>query len=294
MLPLLPKTLERLTVPPLKIQGIKTRLVRFILGSIRWEGRGRWVEPFLGSGVVVFNLLPRRALLGDRNPHIVRFYADLQKGVFEEGDVRGHLEHEGALLARRGADHYYAVRERFNASHDPLDFLFLNRSCFNGMMRFNRSGGFNVPFCRKPERFSKAYVSKIVNQVGALRRAMEGRDWEFRSCDWSETVSDLMAEDFLYMDPPYFGRHADYFNQWDEEDAARLADRARAVPCAVALSMWKSNRFRVNEHLEAVWGFLEERTTEHFYHLGSSLELRHSMVEALRLSPHVAVASREG
>ncbi len=288
--PLLPKTLERLVVPPLKIQGIKTRLVRFILATIRWDGRGRWVEPFLGSGVVVFNLLPRRALLADRNPHIVRFYTDLQSGRFTEMDVRRHLEREGRDLVRRGADHYYAVRERFNAAHDPLDFLFLNRACFNGMMRFNRSGGFNVPFCRKPERFSKAYVSKIVNQVEATRRAMEGRDWEFRSCDWLETVSAVNADDLIYLDPPYFGRHADYFNQWNEEDAARLAERVRALPCGVALSMWKSNRFRVNEHLEAVWSFLEERTTEHFYHLGSHLDLRHPMIEALRVSPHVAVS----
>lgn len=60
-------------------------------------------------------------------------------------------------------DYYYEVRDRFNESHDPYDFLFLNRSCFNGLMRFNRQHRYNVPYGHNDNRFSKAYVTKIVN-----------------------------------------------------------------------------------------------------------------------------------
>lgn len=66
------------------------------------------------------------------------------------------------------------------------DFLFLNRSDFNGMIRFNRHGQFNVPFCQKPNRFAKAYVTKIYNQVANVASIMKGKDWTFRCCPWQE------------------------------------------------------------------------------------------------------------
>ena len=76
----LPKSVNRVIVPPIKCQGIKTRLIPFILGNISWEGSGRWVEPFLGSGVVLFNVAPQYALISDVNPHIIAFYKALYDG----------------------------------------------------------------------------------------------------------------------------------------------------------------------------------------------------------------------
>ena len=71
-------------VPPIKTQGIKTKLVGFILGNVDWDGfagqGGRWIEPFLGSGVVLFNARPRMARSGDANVHIVDFYTGIQSG----------------------------------------------------------------------------------------------------------------------------------------------------------------------------------------------------------------------
>jgi len=89
----------------------------------------------------------------------------------------------GKKLSKNGQDYYYEVRTRFNERHNPLDFLFLSRAGFNGVIRFNRKGGFNVPFNHKAERFSKAYVTKVVNQVKAV-----GENWQ---------VSDEQIENFL-------------------------------------------------------------------------------------------------
>ena len=175
-------------VPPLKIQGIKTKLVSFILNQVKWDGRGRWVEPFLGSGVVVLNVNPERALLADANEHIIRFYRAIQTGEMTPYELRCFLEREGHSLKAKGQVHYYELRERFNAHHSPFDFLFLNRACFNGMMRFNAQGKFNVPFCRKPERFARAYVTKICNQVAWAGERIKGRDWHFAVWDWRDTA----------------------------------------------------------------------------------------------------------
>ena len=67
-------------VPPIKSQGIKTKLVPWIQSLVP-DAKGRWIEPFLGTGVVAFNCGFRRAVLGDANPHVIRFYRQVQRGV---------------------------------------------------------------------------------------------------------------------------------------------------------------------------------------------------------------------
>lgn len=96
-----------------------------------------------------------------------------------------------------GADYYYEVRNRFNTDKSPLDFLFLNRSCFNGLIRFNKKGGFNVPFGHKPQCFSKAYISKIVNQVDRVYKLAKLSDWTFLHQDFRKTMSSATELDFI-------------------------------------------------------------------------------------------------
>ncbi len=274
---------QRIQTPPLKCQGIKTKLLPFIAASIDWDYAGTWIEPFGGSGVVALNIAPPRVRYSDANPHIVNLYAGIRDGRVTPESVRVHLEREGAQLLEIGESHYYAIRSRFNASHDAHDFIFLNRSCFNGLMRFNRSGGFNVPFCRKPERFRPAYVTRIVNQVAAMAMAMQRSSWEILCLDWRECVATAVAGDLVYMDPPYIGRHADYYTQWDESEAQALAAWARSAPCGFACSMWAKTQYRTNTHLEEDWSWARTVTTEHFFHLGSYEKLRGGVTEALLL-----------
>jgi DNA adenine methylase len=276
----LPRIHARPFVPPIKCQGIKTKLVSFILENIQWRGDGRWIEPFLGSGVVLFSVQPKRAIANDVNPHIIAFYQKIYDGSLTSVMVREHLTREGKRLFTEGEEYYYEVRKRFNKNADPLDFLFLNRACFNGVMRFNKKGEFNVPFCRKPDRFRRAYITKIVNQVNELAKIMKGKEWEFRVGDWRECFTDSREDDFVYLDPPYIGRHTDYYNQWSENDATELAHVAQTLSCGFALSMWKENRYRSNSYLR-LWNGVEQRTMTHFYHVGSTESLRNSMEEAL-------------
>jgi len=284
-------------VPPIKCQGIKTKLVVDIRQLIDGREFDRWVEPFCGSCVVPLNLQPPKALLCDSNLHIIRLYRDIQQHKFGAGDVRDFLRDEGAALSAKGEDHFYQVRERFNSTPNSLDFLFLNRSCFNGVMRFNKRGRFNVPFCRKPDRFAPAYITKIANQVSAISSVISQLDWEFRVSGFRETLSEAKAGDFVYADPPYAGRHVDYFNSWSEEDEETLGDRLSSLPCGFVLSTWHSNEFRTNQAIEKKWRGAPFRvfTKAHFYHVGSSEDLRHPMLEALITNfpaKHVAASQK--
>jgi len=288
MFSFLPKNIRSVVIPPIKSQGIKTKLVKFILSNISWNGRGRWIEPFLGSGVVLFNVQPKRALVNDINPHIIRLYQMLYDGDLLPEEVRAYLLSEGKKLSSYGEEYYYLVRERFNKTGDPLDFIFLNRACFNGLIRFNNKGEFNVPFCRNTNRFRQAYVSKIVNQISQIQQIMQDKEWEFRVGDWKECVENVEADDFVYLDPPYAGRHTDYYQKWTENDTVELYKIIRQLPSGFALSTWKEDRYRKNKHIDLYLHGFTKREFNHFYHIGSKREFRGSIIELLVIKPEYA------
>ncbi|KKZ14933.1 MAG: DNA adenine methylase [Candidatus Synechococcus spongiarum 142] len=263
------------------MQGIKTKAVPFIRQHVNWDGNGRWIEPFVGSGSVVFNINPDRALLGDINPHLIQFYRSIQEGTVTGDTVHTFLEREGAILRQIGQEYYYQVRDRFNELHDPHDFLFLNRSCFNGLMRFNRRGGFNTPFCKKSDRFRPAYMTRISNQVRWVAEKMKDRSWVFECIDWTELLSQVKHSDIVYADPPYAGRFTDYYNSWNENDANSFEAALKNLPCPFLYSMWSENKYRRNDRLHRSFEIYEIKTFSHFYHLGSTENLRNGMTEAL-------------
>ena len=271
----------RVHVPPIKCQGIKTKLVPAILRSIDRDPDGLWIEPFLGSAVVALNVTPKRALLTDSNPHLIRFYQALEDGTIDGPKTRRFLEREGSRLASYGQDHYNRVRDRFNSTGDPLDFLFLNRSCFNGLIRFNRHGKFNVPFGHKKQRFAPAYVTKIVNQVDRFREAIELFDWRFVCQDYQATLREATAGDFVYCDPPYVGRHVDYYDSWDERSERSLHGELSGTEARFMLSTWHSNEHRENHYLQTLWSRFTISTRQHFYHVGARETNRKPMLEAL-------------
>lgn len=271
-------------VPPLKCQGIKTKLTEWIKDHSTYENKGTWIEPFMGSGVVGFNVAPRRAIFADVNPHIINFYNAIKNGIITAGSAKEFLEDEGALLQKHGEEHYYKVRERFNKDFDPFDLLFLNRACFNGVMRFNKKGSYNVPFGHKPERFAKAYITKIINQIKYVSQAASQYDWTFTNSDFRKVIPSASEGDFVYCDPPYIGRHVDYYNSWGEEEERELYELLKATPAKFILSTWHSNKYRSNPAIEKYAYHFTILTREHFYHVGASEDNRNPMLEAIVLN----------
>jgi DNA adenine methylase len=174
--------------PPLKWAGGKRWLVPHI--ESLWgghEGR-RYVEPFCGGLAVALGLKPKRALLNDLNPHLINFYVQLRRGL------------SMTVEARYDRKLFYAHRRRFNqlvtdggqTAEAAQLFYYLNRTCFNGLCRFNLSGEFNVPFGRY----------KTVNYATDLRGYRKlFRGWSFTNKDLEQLSID--RDDFIYADPPY-------------------------------------------------------------------------------------------
>ena len=274
----------KIAVPPLKCQGIKTKLVEWITDHVALNENGKWIEPFMGSGVVGFNMRAQQAIFNDINPHIIAFYIAIQTGQINAAIAREFLNKEGDLLREQGEAHYYDVRERFNQDHSVLDLLFLNRACFNGVMRFNKSGKFNVPFGHKPNRFAQAYITKIANQIKYVSDVTSLYSWQFVSHDFRKVIEQATPNDFLYCDPPYMGRHTDYFNAWNETDEQDLYELLAQTKAKFILSTWHSNQYRKNTALEKYAQKFIVFTREHFYHVGASEKNRNPMLEAIVLN----------
>lgn len=279
----------KVIIPPVKSQGIKTKLVPWINDIILQSGidveHANWIEPFFGTGVVGLNSpVKGRHIVGDSNPHIINLYNGIKDGIITEYNMRAYLEREGQNLENadeNGYAYYREVKNRFNRDHNSFDFIFLSRAGFNGMMRFNKRGEWNIPFCQKPNRFASAYVSKICNQIAAAERIIRRGEWEFINQNFLDTINRAEAGDIIYCDPPYFGRYVDYYNGWTEEDEERLYVSLVNTPAHFILSTWHHNEFRENEMMKRFWNNFNVATQEHFYHGGGHIENRHPMVEAL-------------
>lgn len=281
------KTHKKIIIPPIKSQGIKTKLVPWIMDLVAISNQnGRWIEPFLGTGVVAFNAGFRNALLNDTNPHIINFYKSVQNSTITSVLMRKYLEDEGELLSQaenNGYEHYLKVRKRFNSGeYSSYDFIFLSRAGFNGMMRFSSKGNWNIPFCKKPDRFAQAYITKITNQVSTVSKIIRPEpNWLFYNKSFADIIPLATENDIIYCDPPYFGRHVDYYNGWKEEDEELLFNLLCKTKAKFILSTWHHNDWRQNEMIDKFWNKFNIVTKDHFYHNGGSIENRKTVVEAL-------------
>lgn len=223
-----PATLE-VHRPPLKWAGGKRWLTPHLRPIwIPYQDR-RLVEPLCGGLAVSLGLMPERALLNDINPHVINFYRWLQAGL------------PVTLPMRNETDLYYEYRKRFNAliregQADGVTaaelFYYLNRTGYNGLCRFNRSGEFNVPFGRHKTITYRQEFSEYQSTFAA---------WDF-SCQDFESLA-LHPTDFVYADPPYdvtFTQYARGGFGWD--DQVRFASWLARHPGPVVLSNQATGR----------------------------------------------------
>ncbi len=150
----------------------------------------RYVEPFCGSACLFFYLNPECALLSDFNEDLINAYVQVR----ENPDIYRSLK---SLPV--GKEFYYEMRSKdvslLNEYDRAIRFIYLNRYCFNGIYRTNKSGQFNVPYGSKTGSFPSEYeFSKI---RAALSRA------EISVGDFRKTIERVQEADFVYLDPPY-------------------------------------------------------------------------------------------
>ena len=207
----------------LKWAGSKVRIIETLKQHL--PAGQRLVEPFAGSCAVMMNTDYPEYLIADVNPDLINLYQEIKR------DCSGFIEvAEFVFRCGNTPERFYEARMEFNTTcSDRLVravlFLYLNRHCFNGLCRYNQSGGFNVPFGKYkapyfPEAEIRAFAEKAVRAT-------------FVCCDYSEALRMVRPGDVVYCDPPYLTEtgnftayHSDGFGL---EGHGRLARRARRL-----------------------------------------------------------------
>ena len=198
----------------------------------------RHVEPFVGGGALFFSRQPSRSLLTDINPTLVATYTAIRD------DVEGVIGGLRRLANRHSKESYYQVRERYNqgrrvsTSKRAAMFIYLNKTCFNGLHRVNRKGEFNVPV--------GSYKNpRILNEDGlhAASEALQGAD--LRCAPFDALLENAKPGDFVYFDPPYepLSETASFTSYardgFSRDDQTRLRDVYKALDrrgCKLMLS----------------------------------------------------------
>ena len=235
---------------------------REITPPLKWAGGKRWFaakyagilpssfnvyyEPFFGSGALFFSLRPSRAVASDLNSSLVDFYLALR----DKPDlVRRYLvEH----AHRHSMDYYYKVRSDAprSATAKAARFLYLNRTCWNGLYRVNMKGQFNVP---KGTKEMVLLPSDDFSEVADLLRTVE-----FIHSDFEPVMERARKGDFIFVDPPYTVNHnKNGFLKYNEKIFS-WQDQVRLKECVVRAVNRGAKVLVTNAHHESIFKLYQE------------------------------------
>jgi DNA adenine methylase len=223
---------------------------------------GTYLEPFLGGGAVMFDLLAKRSNLkcnvSDLNSDLVLAYVTIRDRLSR---LVESLENHSKNYHKDSTRYYYEVRDQEpkNQIEKVSRLLFLNKTCFNGLYRVNSKGKFNVPMGR--------YTNpNIVNKenLEIVSKALQTEKIKISCRDFESVINDAKKGDFVYFDPPYqpvsdTANFTSYTHRdFTEDDLERLVDLANRLDskgCNVLLS--NSNSKTVKKLFSSEWNITE-------------------------------------
>ena len=187
--------LQNKTYPIVKWVGGKRQLMFELLKNMP-ANYNRYFEPFISGGALFFELQPENAYISDMNEELINLYSvvrDDVDGLIE--DLEKHEVSKEYFLNIRNIDRTEMFSKLSNIERASR-FIYLNRTCFNGLYRVNSQGQFNVPFGN--------YSNPRIIDENNLKNCSELlKNTEIKVADFSEILTKVQKGDFVYFDPPY-------------------------------------------------------------------------------------------
>lgn len=219
--------------PFLKWAGGKTQLLNELIKRVPLT-YNVYFEPFIGGGALYFAIAPEEAVIADINDDLVNAYLVVRDNPNEVLEALSKYKNE--------KDFYYEVRSQDQNKLSDIEkaarLIYLNRTCFNGLYRVNKSGQFNVPFA--------SYKNPNFVQTDRILAASEIlKNTDVHHAGFEKVLTEAKAGDFIYLDPPYFPKdvYSDFkrynkeqFHKNDHERLAELYNELTERGCYVMLS----------------------------------------------------------
>ena len=187
--------LKNETYPIVKWVGGKRQLMFELLKNMP-KSYNRYFEPFIGGGALFFELQPENAYISDMNEELINLYSVVKNKVYDLiQDLCKHEVSKEYFLQIRNLDRTKKY-QKFSDVERASRFIYLNRTCFNGLYRVNSQGQFNVPFGNYKN-------PRIIDENNLLNCSQLLQNTEIRCADFSEILNKVKRNDFVYFDPPY-------------------------------------------------------------------------------------------
>lgn len=209
---------KKIAKPILKWAGGKTQMLDSLLPCMP-EKYGKYIEPFFGGGALFFALKPQNAVISDSNPELVNLYTQVRDDVETVIELlHGYENTKECFLATRALDW-----QKLKPSQAAARMIYLNKTCYNGLYRVNKKGGFNTPFA--------GYKNPNICDEATLREASKVLQGTTIVCgDYKDVLSEYAEPgDFVFLDPPYIpvSKNADFKRytkeQFSDENHRELA-----------------------------------------------------------------------
>ena len=241
--------------PILKYRGGKSKEIPKFISHIPTD-YNNYIEPFFGGGAVYFFLEPSKSIINDINEKLFEFYVELKSEYPKAREQLNHL-HELYEMNHReyktlkelspeervhneNENLYYKMRELFNYPSEEylrsVVYFFINKTSYSGMIRYNKTGEFNVPFGRYTS-FNTNLITE--SHVNLLKRT------EIHNKDYKEIFEMANEDDFMFLDPPYDCVFNDYGNLeledgFNESEHERLAEEFKKLKCKALMIIGKT------------------------------------------------------
>lgn len=241
--------------PIVKYRGGKSKeLIHFLKHMPR--NFDTYIEPFVGGGALYFHLEPGKAIINDINCKLVTFYNQIKEDyitlisqldelqcIYEQNQKEYEdlkQKNPDDKVENKNEDLYYRLRDVFNYSDDTYlegtIYYFINKTAYSGMIRYNKSGEYNVPYGRY-RNFNTKLITEQHHRL--LSRT------EILGCDYSEIFNMASGNDFMFLDPPYDCIFNDYGNMdfkdgFNEDEHRRLAQDFRNLHCPTLMVVSKT------------------------------------------------------
>jgi DNA adenine methylase len=232
--------------PPIKWIGNKMYQVDSIVPKILESQKEIYIEPFLGSGAVVIELLKHKSTMKYKCYDI----NDMIIGVFNEikNNPKELIAKLSQYVNKQTKEDYYKIRAEYNQEKCVAKFMYLNKTCFRGLYRVNKNNHFNVAFnhAKNPPIYCEQNIMALHELFNSVNITFEVRDYkDVEYCDNS----------VVYMDPPFYGTFDEYTSTFCHTEYIKTLNRLRQHP-SVTLIHSNSATFRdiykTDEHIEEI------------------------------------------